>query len=73
MSKPIRVSDDEYMHAKRAAKVEHRSIQGQIEFWAKIGRCALANPDLPIDMIQALLAMDVRDVSDTTPFTFEQK
>lgn len=29
------------------ARAECRSIPHQIEFWAKIGKCALDNPDLP--------------------------
>jgi len=73
MSASIRISDEEYEAAKKAARMEHRSIQGQVEFWAKIGRCALDNPDLPVEMIKELLAMDLHDKSDTTPFTFEQK
>ena len=73
MSCAIRISDEEYQAAKKAAKVEHRSIQGQFEFWAKIGRCALENPDLPIEMIKELLGTDWKDSSNATPFTFEQK
>lgn len=71
MSVPIRISEEEYQVAKKAAKAEHRSIQGQFEFWAKIGRCALDNPDLPINMIRELLLTDWQDVSDATPFTFK--
>ncbi len=73
ISVPIRISDEEYNSAKKAAKAEHRSIQGQVEFWAKIGRCALDNPNLHIEMIKELLAINRKDLSDATPFTFEQK
>lgn len=73
MSAPIRISDKEYEAAKKAAKIEHRSIQGQVEYWAKIGRCALDNPDLPIEMIKELLSMDLKDLSDATPFRFRQE
>jgi len=73
MSMPIRISDEEYKAAKKAAKLERRSIQGQVEFWAKIGRCALDNPDLPVEMVKELLATDWNDRSDAAPFTFEQK
>lgn len=69
----IRIGREEYILAKKAAKFEHRSIQGQFEYWAKIGRCALDNPDLPIDMIKELLAMDWKDTSDATPFNFEEE
>ena len=73
MSASIRISDKEYEIARKAAKAEHRSIQGQMEFWARIGRCALDNPDLPIEMIKELLSIDLDDKSSCTPFTFEQK
>jgi len=36
-----------------------RSIPQQIGYWAKIGRAALDNPDLPIEFIRdTLLAME---------------
>jgi hypothetical protein len=66
----IRISDEAYAAAKKAAKAQHRSIQGQIEYWSQIGRCAIDNPDLPIEMIQELLSTDWKDDSDATPFTF---
>lgn len=34
---------------------ECRSIPNQIAFWAMIGKCALDNPDLPIEFIKDLL------------------
>ena len=40
MSVSVRVSDDLYEAAKRASKVEFRSIPQQIEFWARLGRAA---------------------------------
>ena len=44
--------DDELVGAARvAAKAEFRTVQGQIEFWAKVGRAALDNPDLPASFI----------------------
>lgn len=73
MSMPIRISDEEYKTAKKAAKTEHRSIQGQVEYWSRIGRCALDNPDLPIDMIKELLLTNWKDKSDAVPFTFKQE
>ncbi len=52
MSMSIRISDEEYQTTKKVAQGEHRSIQKKAEYWAKIGRCALDNPDLPIEMIK---------------------
>ena len=54
MGVPIRVSNDVYEAAKKVAKAECRSIPNQIEFWAKIGKCALDNPDMPVEFIYDL-------------------
>jgi hypothetical protein len=51
MGMPVRIEDDLYIAARDQAKAQHRTIAGQIEFWAKIGRAAIDNPDLPIDFI----------------------
>jgi hypothetical protein len=38
MSQPVKVSDSLLLDARLAGKMVERSIAGQIEFWAKIGR-----------------------------------
>jgi hypothetical protein len=38
MSQPVKVSDSLLLDARIAGKAMQRSIAGQIEFWAKIGR-----------------------------------
>jgi hypothetical protein len=38
MSQPVKVSDDLLLDARLAGKAAERSIAGQIEYWAKIGR-----------------------------------
>ena len=55
MSISIRIDKTIYDEAKKVAKAECRSIPNQIEFWAKIGKCALDNPDLPIEFIKDLV------------------
>ncbi len=58
MSMPVRIEDTLYQQAKVDATVEHRTIAGQIEFWAKVGRAALDNPDLPAGFIaESLMSM----------------
>lgn len=47
----IRIDQVLYEQAKSDATAEHRTIAGQIEFWAKLGRAALDNPDLPVAFI----------------------
>lgn len=46
MSMGIRISDQLMKEARVISTVEHRSISGQIEYWAKMGKYAEDNPDL---------------------------
>lgn len=55
MPKAIKVSDSLADAAALFAKVEHRSLAGQIEYWAKLGKIAEENPDLPISFIKDIL------------------
>lgn len=71
MGIPIRIDEDIYNEAKKVARSEFRSIPNQIEFWAKLGKCALDNPDLPIEFIRDLLVMQRQDKADAEPFDFE--
>ena len=41
--------------ARPYAQVMHRSVAEQIEYWARLGKVAEENPDLPILMLQDLL------------------
>ena len=48
---PVRIDPDLYKRAKKEAAIEHRTISGQIEYWAKIGRDCIDNPDLPVNFV----------------------
>lgn len=69
MSMPVRIDKDLYDGAKAEAAIEHRTIAGQIEYWAKIGRTAIDNPDLPINFIIDVLAAMAEPVSERTPYS----
>lgn len=71
MSISMRIDETLYREASFVAKAECRSIPHQIEFWAKIGKCALDNPDLPIEFIRDLLISQQQDRAIAEPFTFE--
>jgi len=59
MSVSVRIDDTLVEQARSAAKAEFRTVQGQIEFWAKVGRAALDNPDLPASFIaESLISMN---------------
>ncbi len=55
-STSIRIDQKLYDRARSEALAEHRTIAGQVEYWAKIGRAALDNPDLPVSFIAESLA-----------------
>ena len=55
MSTVIRISKDLAQEAKTRSAVEKRSMTGQVEYWARIGRIAEENPDLPFSFIKELL------------------
>lgn len=55
MSTAIRISDDLVNYAKMVSQVENRSLTGQIEYWAKIGRIAEENPDMTYLLIKEIL------------------
>jgi len=67
----IRIDGDLYLAARRSAKGECRSIPGQIEYWAKVGRAALDNPDLPIDFVKEILISKNQDHALAEPFVPE--
>lgn len=67
-STSIRINQELYEQAKQDAAIEHRSIAGQIEFWARVGRAALDNPDLPISFIAESLASLAEPREDAQPF-----
>ena len=71
MGIPIRIDEAVYKAAKYVALAECRSIPNQIEYWAKIGKCALDNPDLPIEFVKELMTSQKTDRSLAEPFEFE--
>ncbi|MCG9082889.1 ParD-like family protein [Laribacter hongkongensis] len=73
MGVAVRIDDSLYQQAKTEALIEHRSIAGQIEYWAMIGRAALDNPDLPASFIAESLASMAEPREETTPFVPRSK
>ncbi|MDP6722534.1 MAG: hypothetical protein QGF59_27975, partial [Pirellulaceae bacterium] len=52
MSQPVKLSDELVCDARLTGKVSERSIAGQIEFWAQLGRAL--EPILRGDRVVAL-------------------
>lgn len=55
MSIAVKLSENIISEAKIMSRALNRSIAGQIEHWAKIGRLAEENPDLTYDLIKDIL------------------
>jgi hypothetical protein len=55
MSTVIRISSDLAQEAKTRSSVEKRSMTSQVEYWARIGKIAEDNPELPFSFIREIL------------------
>jgi len=55
MTTAVRVSDKLVREAKIYSKIDKRSVTGQIEHWANIGKCAEENPELTYSLIKEIL------------------
>ena len=71
MSTAVRISGKLVREAKIQSKVENRSLTGQIEFWAKIGKMAEENPDIPYSLLRELLiGIEQLDSDQGIEYTF---
>lgn len=70
----VKLSDALLSDAKVASKALHRSVPGQIEHWARIGKIAEENPDLSYDMIRnILIANEEVQAGKLTPYEFDDE
>ena len=69
MGIPIRIDEGLFQEAKDAAAAEFRTAPLQIQYWARVGKAALDNPDLPIEFIRDIL---IAKGQSSEPFTFEE-
>ncbi len=67
-STSIRIDQRLYDQARTEALAEHRTIAGQVEYWALVGRAALDNPDLPVSFIAESLASMAEPRDEATVF-----
>lgn len=72
MALSVKLSDEIVADAKIVSKALNRSVAGQIEFWAKIGKIAEENPDLTYEFIKNLLvAQQEAHSGDLEKYKFE--
>lgn len=55
MATAVKLSESIVSEAKIMSKALNRSVAGQIEHWAKIGKIAEENPDLTYEFIKNIL------------------
>jgi len=71
MATAVRISENLLHEAKKYSKVDHRSITGQIEHWASIGKCAEENPGLTYELIkEILIGIGELEEGEKTEYTF---
>ena len=72
MPTAVRISDELLNEAKKFSKIDHRSLTGQIEHWARVGKCAEENPDLTYDLIkEILIGLAELDQGEKSPYEFD--
>ena len=70
----IRLSEEIMEAAITYAPINSRSVPKQIEHWAKIGKVAEENPDLPYEFIKRVLeARSEMEHGDVSPFIFRNE
>jgi hypothetical protein len=74
MSKAVKLSENIVSDAKIISKAFNRSIAGQIEYWAKIGKIVEENPDLTYEFIkEILIAREEAKAKKLEVYTFDKK
>jgi hypothetical protein len=72
MASSVKLSEEIIADAKIVSKVLNRSVSGQIEYWAKIGKIVEENPDLTYEFIKnVLLAKEEVQQGKTEPYIFD--
>jgi len=67
----VRVSEGLVKEAKIYSKIDKRSLTGQIEHWAVIGKCAEQNPDLTYSLIkEILIGLEELDQGEVSEYSF---
>ena len=73
MPTAVKISDELIAQARIKSKIFKRSIAGQIEYWAQIGKIVEENPDLPLPFIQDLLiGKEQIQAGMGTPYVFDE-
>lgn len=55
MATAVRISEKLVDDARIFGRIDHRSLAGQIEHWAHMGKYAEENPDLPYSLMKEIM------------------
>lgn len=71
MSTAIRISEKLAEEARKYCAVEHRSLTGQIEYWALLGKNMEENPQLTYNLIkEILIGLEELKQGEKSEYTF---
>ncbi|MBM4332841.1 MAG: hypothetical protein FJ117_16785 [Deltaproteobacteria bacterium] len=71
MATAVRISEKLVNDAKKFSRIDHRSLTGQIEHWARMGKCAEENPDLTYSLIkEILIGVEELEQGEKTEYKF---
>jgi len=72
MASAVKLSQEIITEARVISKALNRSVAGQIEYWAKIGKIAEENPDLTYDFIKnILIAQQEVEMGNLEPYSLD--
>ena len=71
MTTAVRVSENLVREARLVGAVDNRSVTGQIEHWARVGKCAEDNPGLTYRVIKdILIGVEELDQDESSEYQF---
>ncbi len=74
MATAVKLSEHIVSEAKIISKALNRSLAGQIEHWARIGKIAEENPDLSYEFIKnVLIAQEEAEAGKLKAYRFDEK
>jgi len=72
MATAVRISEKLVNDARKFSRIDHRSLTGQIEHWARMGKCAEENPDLTYSLIkEILIGVEELEQGEKSEYKFE--
>jgi len=72
MATAVRISEELVNDARKFSRIDHRSLTGQIEHWARMGKCAEENPDLTYSLIkEILIGVEELEQGEKSEYKFE--